>query len=151
MSATAEQLGRAPSILAQPSMLCWAASSQSIYLGCFFVARVLFAARPASCGLPCWLPRWRMAFSAHLPADQPCMPEQPTPHVYCRYMTDGVLLRETLTSGDLDQYSVVVMDEAHERGLNTGAPADPDPNPNPQHRCTRRSWSQHDPAGTPQR
>ncbi len=37
-----------------------------------------------------------------------------------RYMTDGVLLRETLTSGDLDQYSVVVMDEAHERGLNTG-------------------------------
>jgi hypothetical protein len=38
-----------------------------------------------------------------------------------RYMTDGVLLRETLTSGDLDQYSVVVMDEAHERGLNTGA------------------------------
>lgn len=35
-------------------------------------------------------------------------------------MTDGVLLRETLTSGDLDQYSVVVMDEAHERGLNTG-------------------------------
>eukprot|EP00798_Chlamydomonas_sp_ICE-L_P027222 gene27222-2471_t len=35
------------------------------------------------------------------------------------YMTDGVLLRETLTSGDLDQYSVVVMDEAHERSLNT--------------------------------
>ncbi|GFH27696.1 pre-mRNA-splicing factor ATP-dependent RNA helicase PRP16, partial [Haematococcus lacustris] len=34
-------------------------------------------------------------------------------------MTDGVLLRETLTSGELDQYSVVVMDEAHERGLNT--------------------------------
>lgn len=31
-----------------------------------------------------------------------------------------MLLRETLTSGDLDQYSVVVMDEAHERGLNTG-------------------------------
>lgn len=39
----------------------------------------------------------------------------------CRYMTDGVLLRETLTSSDLDQYNVVVMDEAHERGLNTGA------------------------------
>ena len=34
-------------------------------------------------------------------------------------MTDGVLLRETLTSGDLDTYSVVVMDEAHERSLNT--------------------------------
>ncbi|GFH10074.1 helicase ATP-binding domain-containing protein [Haematococcus lacustris] len=40
-------------------------------------------------------------------------------YVNCRYMTDGVLLRETLTSGELDQYSVVVMDEAHERGLNT--------------------------------
>jgi len=39
----------------------------------------------------------------------------------CRYMTDGVLLRETLVSDDLDNYSVVVMDEAHERGLNTGA------------------------------
>lgn len=37
-----------------------------------------------------------------------------------RYMTDGVLLRETLVSDDLDNYSVVVMDEAHERGLNTG-------------------------------
>ncbi|KAF5843773.1 P-loop containing nucleoside triphosphate hydrolase protein [Dunaliella salina] len=37
-----------------------------------------------------------------------------------KYMTDGVLLRETLVSDDLDNYSVVVMDEAHERGLNTG-------------------------------
>eukprot|EP00200_Dunaliella_tertiolecta_P008619 CAMPEP_0202370528 /NCGR_PEP_ID=MMETSP1127-20130417/2125_1 /ASSEMBLY_ACC=CAM_ASM_000462 /TAXON_ID=3047 /ORGANISM="Dunaliella tertiolecta, Strain CCMP1320" /LENGTH=1402 /DNA_ID=CAMNT_0048966503 /DNA_START=21 /DNA_END=4229 /DNA_ORIENTATION=- len=36
-----------------------------------------------------------------------------------KYMTDGVLLRETLVSDDLDNYSVVVMDEAHERGLNT--------------------------------
>jgi hypothetical protein len=45
-----------------------------------------------------------------------------SPHCLCtapRYMTDGVLLRETLTSGDLDTYSVVVMDEAHERSLNT--------------------------------
>ncbi|KAL6760535.1 P-loop containing nucleoside triphosphate hydrolase protein [Haematococcus lacustris] len=40
-------------------------------------------------------------------------------HTRIKYMTDGVLLRETLTSGELDQYSVVVMDEAHERGLNT--------------------------------
>ena len=34
-------------------------------------------------------------------------------------MTDGVLLRETLREGDLDNYSAVIMDEAHERSLNT--------------------------------
>ncbi|KAI8835127.1 P-loop containing nucleoside triphosphate hydrolase protein [Chytridium lagenaria] len=36
-----------------------------------------------------------------------------------KYMTDGVLLRETLTKTDLDQYSAIIMDEAHERSLNT--------------------------------
>ena len=36
-----------------------------------------------------------------------------------KYMTDGVLLRETLREGDLDNYSAVIMDEAHERSLNT--------------------------------
>lgn len=36
-----------------------------------------------------------------------------------KYMTDGVLLRETLREGDLDGYSAVIMDEAHERSLNT--------------------------------
>ena len=35
-----------------------------------------------------------------------------------KYMTDGVLLRESLRSGDLDKYSCVVMDEAHS-SLNT--------------------------------
>jgi pre-mRNA-splicing factor ATP-dependent RNA helicase DHX38/PRP16 len=34
-------------------------------------------------------------------------------------MTDGVLLRESLTSQDIDAYSVIIMDEAHERSLNT--------------------------------
>ncbi|XP_047338785.1 pre-mRNA-splicing factor ATP-dependent RNA helicase DEAH7 [Impatiens glandulifera] len=41
------------------------------------------------------------------------------PNTVIKYMTDGVLLRETLKDSDLDKYSVVVMDEAHERSLNT--------------------------------
>ncbi|XP_020581286.1 LOW QUALITY PROTEIN: pre-mRNA-splicing factor ATP-dependent RNA helicase DEAH7-like [Phalaenopsis equestris] len=41
------------------------------------------------------------------------------PKTVIKYMTDGVLLRETLKDSDLDKYHVIVMDEAHERSLST--------------------------------
>ena len=36
-----------------------------------------------------------------------------------KYMTDGMLLRECLVDSDLKQYSVVMLDEAHERTIHT--------------------------------
>lgn len=36
-----------------------------------------------------------------------------------KYMTDGMLLREFLSEPDLDSYSVLIIDEAHERTLHT--------------------------------
>lgn len=36
-----------------------------------------------------------------------------------KYMTDGMLLRETLVEQDLDSYSLMILDEAHERTVAT--------------------------------
>ena len=36
-----------------------------------------------------------------------------------KYMTDGMLLREAMMDHYLKKYSVIILDQAHERTLNT--------------------------------
>jgi len=42
-----------------------------------------------------------------------------SPQTTIKYMTDGMLLRECLVDADLLQYSVIILDEAHERNIHT--------------------------------
>jgi len=42
-----------------------------------------------------------------------------SPETIISYMTDGMLLRQCLMDPDLSQYSVIMLDEAHERTINT--------------------------------
>ena len=41
------------------------------------------------------------------------------PDTVIKYMTDGMLMREILIDENLSQYSVIMLDEAHERTINT--------------------------------
>ena len=42
-----------------------------------------------------------------------------SPSTSIKFMTDGVLLRELATDFLLAKYSVIIIDEAHERSMNT--------------------------------
>ena len=43
----------------------------------------------------------------------------PRPETAIKYMTDGMLMREYLMQPDLSRYCVLMLDEAHERTINT--------------------------------
>lgn len=42
-----------------------------------------------------------------------------SPETRIKYMTDGMLLREALLDKDMNNYSVIILDEAHERTIHT--------------------------------
>jgi pre-mRNA-splicing factor ATP-dependent RNA helicase DHX15/PRP43 len=42
-----------------------------------------------------------------------------SPNTFLKYMTDGMLLREAMSDPLMSRYSAIILDEAHERTLNT--------------------------------
>jgi HrpA-like helicases len=42
-----------------------------------------------------------------------------SPETKIKYMTDGMLVRETMVDPLLSKYSVIMIDEVHERSLHT--------------------------------
>ncbi|KAK8793914.1 hypothetical protein WA171_003042 [Blastocystis sp. BT1] len=42
-----------------------------------------------------------------------------SPQTYIKFITDGMLLREAMLDNELSEYSVIIIDEAHERSLQT--------------------------------
>jgi len=42
-----------------------------------------------------------------------------SPKTFMKYLTDGMLIREAMNDPLLERYGVVILDEAHERTLNT--------------------------------
>eukprot|EP00929_Paragymnodinium_shiwhaense_P002801 TRINITY_DN103095_c0_g1_i1.p1 TRINITY_DN103095_c0_g1~~TRINITY_DN103095_c0_g1_i1.p1 ORF type:complete len:1156 (-),score=318.59 TRINITY_DN103095_c0_g1_i1:110-3577(-) len=45
--------------------------------------------------------------------------DQTSPDTLIKYQTDGMLLREVLTNPNAERYSVIMLDEAHERTIST--------------------------------
>lgn len=45
--------------------------------------------------------------------------DQTSPKTKIKFMTDGILIRECLSDHNLSKYGIIMLDEAHERSLNT--------------------------------